>query len=90
MKRLNRYPLLINGKNRFESGKNRFEAMPDVDEAIDFIRYYCAELVSSKGPLVTGNTVVLKPSSNTPIVAYLFTIILMKAALPVGARNGQR
>jgi len=28
----------------FESGKNRFEAMSDVDEAIDFIRYYSIEL----------------------------------------------
>lgn len=88
-----RYPMLINGKSRFESGKSRFEAVPDVDEAIDFIRYYWTELVSNKGPVqgaVTGNTVVLKPPSNTPIVGYLFTRILKKGVLPVGARNGQR
>jgi 1-pyrroline-5-carboxylate dehydrogenase len=114
----------------FENGKNRFEAMSDVDEAIDFIRYYSADIVSNKGyvtdrksvrpsertksvmkpygvwgvispfnfpaaltigmctgALVTGNTVVLKPSSDTPIVAYLFCEIMMKAGLPTGALN---
>jgi 1-pyrroline-5-carboxylate dehydrogenase len=114
----------------FESGKNRFEAMADVDEAIDFIRYYSTEMVSNNGyvvdtksarpsersksvmkpygvwgvispfnfpaaltigmctgALVTGNTVVLKPASDTPIVAYLFTEIMMKAGLPGGALN---
>jgi 1-pyrroline-5-carboxylate dehydrogenase len=114
----------------FESGKNRFEAMSDVDEAIDFIRYYSTEMVSNKGyvvdkksarpgersksvmkpygvwgvispfnfpaaltigmctgALVTGNTVVLKPASDTPIVGYLFTEIMKKAGLPGGALN---
>ena len=28
----------------FENGKNRFEAIADVDEAIDFIRYYAEQL----------------------------------------------
>ena len=32
-----------------ESGKNRFEVMSDVDEAIDFIRYYSFEMVLNKG-----------------------------------------
>jgi 1-pyrroline-5-carboxylate dehydrogenase len=114
----------------FESGKNRLEAMSDVDEAIDFIRYYSFEMVSNKGyvantksarpsersksvmkpygawgiispfnfpaaltigmctgALVTGNTVVLKPASDTPIVGYLFTKIMMKAGLPGGVLN---
>jgi 1-pyrroline-5-carboxylate dehydrogenase len=114
----------------FESGKNRFEAMSDVDEGIDFIRYYSAEMTSNKGyavdtrsarpdersksvmkpygvwgvispfnfpaaltigmctgALVTGNTVVLKPASDTPIVGYLFTEIMLKAGLPGGALN---
>jgi 1-pyrroline-5-carboxylate dehydrogenase len=114
----------------FESGKNRFDAMSDVDEAIDFIRYYSTEMVSNKGyvmdtksalpsersksvmkpygvwgvispfnfpaaltigmctgALVTGNTVVLKPASDTPIVPYLFTEIMVKAGLPGGALN---
>jgi 1-pyrroline-5-carboxylate dehydrogenase len=114
----------------YESGKNRFEAMADVDEAIDFIRYYSKEMVSNKGyvaetksarpieksksvmkpygvwgvispfnfpaalligmctgALITGNTVVLKPASDTPIVGYLFTEVMMKAGLPRGALN---
>jgi hypothetical protein len=57
-----RYPMLINGKSRSESGKSRFVAVPDVDDAIDFIRYYCTELVSNKGPVqgaVTGNTSIV-------------------------------
>jgi 1-pyrroline-5-carboxylate dehydrogenase len=114
----------------FESGKNRYEAMSDVDEAIDFIRYYSSEMVSNKGyvadtksarpnersksvmkpygvwgiispfnfpaaltigmctgAVVTGNTAVLKPASDTPIVGYLFTKIMMKAGLPGGVLN---
>ena len=114
----------------FESGKNRFEAMSDIDEAIDFIRYYSTEMELNKGyvvdtksarpgersksvmkpygvwgvispfnfpaaltigmctgALVTGNAVVLKPASDTPIVGYLFTEIMMQAGLPRGALN---
>jgi 1-pyrroline-5-carboxylate dehydrogenase len=37
------------------------------------------------GALITGNTVVLKPASDTPIVGYLFTETIMKAGLPEGA-----
>jgi 1-pyrroline-5-carboxylate dehydrogenase len=114
----------------FESGKNRFEAMSDVDEAIDFIRYYSSEMVSNNGyvvdtksarpsersrsvmkpygvwgiispfnfpaaltigmctgALITGNSVVLKPASDTPIVGYLFAKILLNAGLPGGVLN---
>jgi len=97
----------------YENGKNRYEAMGDIDEAIDFIRYYCKNMKAnegfsnltksayktetsrsvmkpygvwaviapfnfpaailigmSTGALVTGNTIVLKPASNAPIIAY--------------------
>src|ERR671930_509816 len=103
----------------YENGKNRYEAIADVDEAIDFIRYYseviqrnngftvetnkakpneesksvmkpygvwgvitpfnfpAAILVGmSVGAIITGNTVVAKPSSNTPIIACKFAEIL--------------
>jgi 1-pyrroline-5-carboxylate dehydrogenase len=33
----------------YENGKNRYEAMADVDEAIDFIRYYCASMETNRG-----------------------------------------
>jgi 1-pyrroline-5-carboxylate dehydrogenase len=33
----------------FENGKNRFEAMGDVDEAIDFMRFYAIQLEKNKG-----------------------------------------
>ena len=41
----------------------------------------------SIGALITGNTVVLKPASDTPIIGYLFTEIMKKARLPSGALN---
>ena len=33
----------------WENGKNRFEAMGDVDEAIDFLRYYAINLIENQG-----------------------------------------
>jgi 1-pyrroline-5-carboxylate dehydrogenase len=41
----------------------------------------------SIGALITGNTVVLKPASDTPIIGYLFTEIMKKAGLPSGVLN---
>ena len=114
----------------YENGKNRYEAIADIDEAVDFIRYYSAEMVKNKGfmietrkaelnersksvmkpygvwgviapfnfpaailigmsigALITGNTVVLKPATDTPIIGYLFTEIMKKAGLSSGALN---
>jgi 1-pyrroline-5-carboxylate dehydrogenase len=99
----------------FENGKNRLEAMGDLDEAIDFMRFYAEQLEINQGfsketqstaqnektrsvlkpygvwgiispfnfpsaiaigmtsgALITGNTVVLKPSSDSPISAFKF------------------
>ena len=99
----------------FENGKNRLESMGDIDEAIDFMRFYAEQLEinsgfsketksassnektksvlkpygvwgvispfnfpsaiaigMSSGALITGNTVVLKPSSDAPISAFKF------------------
>ena len=33
----------------YENGKNRYEAIGDVDEAIDFIRYYSEEMEKNNG-----------------------------------------
>ena len=41
----------------------------------------------STGALVTGNTVVFKPSSDAPLSMYRFTEILRKAELPAGVFN---
>ncbi len=114
----------------YENGKNRYEAIADVDEAIDFIKYYSEEMEKSSGftvetakaqsnersksvmkpygvwgviapfnfpaailigmsigALITGNTVVLKPASNTPILGYLFAQIMKEAGLPAGVLN---
>jgi len=39
------------------------------------------------GPLVAGNTVVLKPSSKTPVIAALFADLMREAGLPPGVLN---
>ena len=99
----------------FENGKNRLESMGDVDESIDFMRFYAEQLEintgfsketksaspnektrsvlkpygvwgvispfnfpsaiaigMTSGALITGNTVVLKPSSDAPISSFKF------------------
>jgi 1-pyrroline-5-carboxylate dehydrogenase len=114
----------------FENGKNRFEAMADVDEAIDFLRFYSDQLEENKGferpmgrllpgehaksvlkpygvwsvispfnfplaittgmttgALITGNTAVLKPASDTPLMSYELYKILEEAKLPDGVLN---
>jgi 1-pyrroline-5-carboxylate dehydrogenase len=114
----------------YENGKNRYEAIADVDEAIDFLRYYSEEMERNNGfetmmksaqpneksksvmkpygvwgviapfnfpaailvgmntgAIITGNTVVAKPSSNTPIIACKFAEILKQAGLPNGVFN---
>ncbi len=113
----------------FENGKNRLEAMGDVDEAIDFLRFYSDQLELNQGfsketksansnektrsvlkpyglwgiispfnfpsaiaigmttgALITGNSVVLKPSSNTPLSAFKF-VESIHYKLPPAALN---
>lgn len=113
-----------------ENGKNRLEAMADVDEAIDFLRWYPSELERNEGfdsemgrampsersgsilrpygvwavispfnfplaiacgmttgALVTGNTAVLKPASDTPFMALRLYEALTEAGLPDGVLN---
>ena len=99
----------------FENGKNRLEAIGDLDESVDFMRFYADQLEINEGfsketqsatpnektrsvlkpygvwgvispfnfpsaiaigmttgALITGNTAVLKPSSDSPISAFKF------------------
>ncbi|MFZ4451509.1 L-glutamate gamma-semialdehyde dehydrogenase [Salibacterium aidingense] len=39
------------------------------------------------GPMVAGNTVMLKPASNTPVIAYKLMEVLMEAGMPDGVVN---
>lgn len=114
----------------YENGKNRYEAIADVDEAIDFLRYYAYSMEENEGyikkmnqcypdeesysvlrpygvfavispfnfpiaittgmctgALITGNTVVLKPSSDTPISAIKLLEIFEEAGVIDGAIN---
>ena len=113
----------------FENGKNRFEAIGDLDEAIDFMRFYSYQLEKNEGfskttshpdphektqtvmkpfgvwgiiapfnfpsaiaigmttgALLTGNTAVLKPASDTPLSSFEF-VKLIYSKLPAGAIN---
>jgi len=113
----------------FENGKNRYEAMGDIDEAIDFMRFYSYRLEKNEGfckttthpdphektqtvmkpfgvwgiiapfnfpsaiaigmttgALLTGNTAVLKPASDTPLSSFEFVKIIY-SKLPAGAIN---
>lgn len=112
-----------------ENGKNRLEAMGEVDETIDFLRFYADQLETnqgfvkptkntnpnektqsvlkpygvwgiispfnfpsaiaigmSSGALITANTVVLKPASDTPISAFHFVQAIYRK-VPAGAVN---
>lgn len=108
----------------YENGKNRYEAMGDVDEAIDFMRYYALNLIENQGfsrftgtayygedsksvmkpygvflvvapfnffsitvgmvsgPLIVGNSVILKPSSDIPLSSYKFVELMYRAGVP--------
>jgi 1-pyrroline-5-carboxylate dehydrogenase len=113
----------------FENGKTRVEAINDVDEAIDFMRFYSFQLEKNEGfckqtphpnphektmtilkpygvwgiiapfnfpsaiaigmttgALLTGNTVVLKPASATPLSSYFF-VDLISNKVPRGSIN---
>ncbi|HVL48992.1 MAG TPA: aldehyde dehydrogenase family protein [Candidatus Thermoplasmatota archaeon] len=113
-----------------ENGKNRVEAIYDVDEAIDFLRYYAHQMRANQGyekkmgepfpgerctsvmrpfgvfgvigpfnfplaiptgmatgALITGNTVVLKPASDTPLMSWEYVQIALKAGVPKEAVN---
>ncbi|MFB5601096.1 MAG: aldehyde dehydrogenase family protein [Nitrososphaeraceae archaeon] len=114
----------------FENGKNRYEATADIDEAIDFINYYCVEMKINNGfvsknyvikkneknisfmkpygvwgiispfnfpaaifvgmivgAIITGNTAVVKPASDTPVIGYKIVEILINAGIPIGVLN---
>ncbi|HVO77696.1 MAG TPA: aldehyde dehydrogenase family protein [Methanomassiliicoccales archaeon] len=114
----------------FDNGKNRYEAMADVDEAIDFMRFYAAEMDKNDGystplataykgeksmsflrpygvwavvcpfnfpvaislgmssaAMITGNTVVVKPSTLAPYALRKVFDILDEAGLPPGVAN---
>lgn len=113
-----------------ENGKNRFETMADIDEGIDYMRFYSEEMEINKGyerkmgkafpneesksvmkpygvwgvispfnfpfaiaigmssgAMITGNTVVFKPSSDTPLIGFKIYEILHEAGLPNGVFN---
>ena len=126
--RSNKFPLAA--LLTFENGKNRYESIADIDEAIDFINYYCIDMINNDGyvtknktiartqksisvmkpygvwaiispfnfpaaifvgmnigAIITGNTAVAKPASNTPIIGYKIVEIMIQSGLPPGVLN---
>lgn len=121
---ISRDKFLISALLALENGKNRTEAMADVDEGIDFLRYYALNLIENNGfvrftgkgykneesmsymkpygvfaviapfnfyaitvgmvagPLIVGNSVLLKPSSDIPLTSYLYVKTLYEAGVP--------
>ncbi len=77
----------------YEVGKTWPEADADTAEAIDFMEFYAREAYRYAGQqmtsaaIVTGNTVILKPSSDAPWIAYRFFALLEEAGMPAGVVN---
>ncbi|MGH9744148.1 MAG: L-glutamate gamma-semialdehyde dehydrogenase, partial [Candidatus Acidiferrum sp.] len=112
----------------YEVGKSWAEADADTAETIDFLEFYCREMLRLAGPhpvvpmkgeknylkyiplgagavippwnfpaaiaagmtaaaLVTGNTVVLKPSEESPLIAAKIVDIFYEAGIPKDALN---
>ncbi|BCU68148.1 1-pyrroline-5-carboxylate dehydrogenase [Sulfolobales archaeon HS-7] len=115
----------------YENGKTRAEAVAEVDETIDYFRYYAKLLQENRGyvkemdarmykneiatsvmrpygvwliiapfnfPLaitstmtlgavITGNTAIVKPSSDTPLSAYNLVTIMRRAGFPQNVVN---
>jgi 1-pyrroline-5-carboxylate dehydrogenase len=113
-----------------DNGKNRYEALADIDEAIDFLKYYALQMRLNDGfeaqlsvayederaysvlrpygvwsvicpfnfpvaisigmacaAMITGNTVVIKPSSTAPFALYKAFQLMEQAGLPPGVAN---
>lgn len=54
----------------FENGKNRYEAVADVDEAIDFIRYYSLQMEQNDGFIVETNSAYVDERSKSVMKPY--------------------
>src|SRR2546426_1040678 len=57
----------------FENGKNRFEAVADVDEAIDFLRWYAEALIAIQYVTGPGSTVGQELVENEDVAGFAFT-----------------
>lgn len=53
--RSNKFPLAA--LLTFENGKNRYESIADIDEAIDFINYYCIDMINNDGYVTKNKTI---------------------------------
>src|SRR3990167_2022812 len=85
MIRLSRFPKLTS----IPSEKNKLHYIPlGVGVIIAPWNFPLAILVGmSSAAIVTGNTVILKPSSDAPTIAYQFIKITEEAGLPAGVLN---
>jgi 1-pyrroline-5-carboxylate dehydrogenase len=88
-----------NGKNRYEAIADVDEAIDFINYYIEEIITNHGFVSPSKthgrkekntsitGALITGNTVIIKPASDTPIIGYKITEIMVEAGIPAGVVN---
>ena len=75
-----------------EAGKSLPNAIAEIREAVDFLRYYAAQIRDEfsndthrpLGP-AAGNTVLAKPAEQTPLIAAQAVRLLREAGVPAGA-----
>ena len=94
--RIAKEKFLISAILAYENGKNRYEAMADVDEGIDFLRYYALNLIENQGFVrFTGkgyeneeSMSVMKPFGVFAVIApfnfYAITVGMIAGPLTVG------
>ncbi|SDI38705.1 L-glutamate gamma-semialdehyde dehydrogenase [Alteribacillus bidgolensis] len=77
----------INSREQLE--ENRYTYLPlGVGVTISPWNFAFAIMAGTTvGPMVCGNTVLLKPASTTPVVAYKFMEVLEEAGMPAGVVN---
>jgi len=75
--------------NSRDGENNRFNYIPlGVGLAISPWNFAFAIMAGTTvGPMVAGNTMLLKPAKTTPVIAYKFMEVLLEAGLPKGVVN---
>ncbi|WP_280771317.1 L-glutamate gamma-semialdehyde dehydrogenase [Salipaludibacillus daqingensis] len=75
--------------NSRDGEHNRFDYIPlGVGVTISPWNFAFAIMAGTTvGPMVAGNTILLKPAKTTPVVAYKFMEVLLEAGLPKGVVN---
>src|SRR2546430_696168 len=86
-----RYPMLIGDERRFAD--DEFEDRSPIDTSLVVSRFPVGtredvqDAVPAGGALIAGNTVIMKPSSDAPLMGYKFAEVLREVGVPAGVVN---